>query len=76
MLQPCLHQKNLLRIKTIVKDTEKKNCATYRENDAERKRAQRGKVKLLNPELYELKKKEEREKKQLFRLRKKLGLAN
>ena len=34
------------------------------------------KVKLQNPELYELKKKEERERKQLSRLRKKLGLIN
>ena len=49
--------KNLLRRKTIVKVTEKKNRATYQKNDAERKRAQREKVKLLNPELCELKKK-------------------
>ena len=35
----------------------KKNRATYRKNDAERKTAQCEKVKLLNPELYELKKK-------------------
>ena len=48
----------------------------YWKNDAERKRAQREKVKLLNQELYELKKKEERERKQLFRLRKKLGSVN
>ena len=49
--------KNLLRRKAIVKVTEKKNRATYQKNDAERKRAQREKVKLLNPELCELKKK-------------------
>ena len=49
--------KNLLRRKTIVKVTEKKNRATYQKNDAERKRAQREKVKLLNPELCERKKK-------------------
>ena len=49
---------------------------TYRENDAERKRAQRVKIKLQDPELYELKKKEERERKQLTRLRKKFGLVN
>ena len=53
-----------------------KNCTTYRKNDAERKRPQREKVKLLNPELYELKKKEERERKQLFTLRKKLNPLN
>ena len=34
-----------------------KNRATCRANDAERKRAQREKVKLLNPELYRVKKK-------------------
>ena len=34
-----------------------KSRATYRKNNAERKRAQREKVKLLNPEQYELKKK-------------------
>ena len=55
----------------------KKNREKYRKNDAERKRAQRVKVKLQNPyELYELKKKEERERKQLSRLRKKLCLIN
>ena len=53
-----------------------KNRETYRKNDAERKKAQRLKVKLENPELYEVKKKEERERKQLSRLRKKLGLVN
>ena len=47
----------------------------YGKSDAERKGAQREKVKLLNPELYELKKKEERERK-LFRLRNKLGSVN
>ena len=49
---------------------------SYRKNEAERKRAQREKVKLLYPELHELIKKEERERKQLFRLKKKLGPVN
>ena len=58
------------------KDYCKRYREKYRKNRAERKRAQRVKVKLQNPELYELKKKEERERKQLSRLRKKLGLIN
>ena len=58
------------------KDYYKRYREKYWENDTERKRAQRVKVKLQNPELYELKKKEERERKQLSRLRKKLGLIN
>ena len=40
------------------------------------KEKERVKIKLQDPELYELKKKEERERKQLSRLRKKLGLVN
>ena len=62
--------------KDYCKRYREKNREKYRKNDAERKRAQRVKVKLQNPELYELKKKEERERKQLSRLRKKLGLIN
>ena len=62
--------------KDYCKRYREKNCETYRENDAERKRAQRVKIKLQDPELYELKKKEERERKQLSRLKKKLGLVN
>ena len=53
-----------------------KNRERYRKNDTERKRVHRVKVKLQNSELYELKKKDEREKKQFSRLRKKLGLIN
>ena len=59
--------------KDYCKRYREKNRETYWENDAERKRAQRVKIKLQDPELYELKKKEERERKQLSRLRKKLG---
>ena len=62
--------------KDYCKRYREKNREKYRKNDAERKRAQRVKVKLQNPELYELKKKEERERKQLSRLRKKFGLIN
>ena len=62
--------------KDYCKKYREKGRAMYWKNDAERKRAQREKVKLLNQELYELKKKEERERKQLFRLRKKLGSVN
>ena len=62
--------------KDYCKRYREKNREKYRQNDAERKRAQRVKVKLQNPELYELKKKEESERKQLSRLRKKLGLIN
>ena len=62
--------------KDYCKRYREKNRATYRKSDAERKRAQCEKVKLLNPELHELKKKEERERKQPFRLRKKLGPVN
>ena len=61
--------------KDYCKRYREKNRATYRKNDAKKKRAQHQKVKLLNPELYELKKKEERERKQLFILRQKLGLS-
>ena len=60
--------------KDYCKRYREKNRETYRENDAERKRAQRVKIKLQDPELYELKKKEARERKQLSRLRKKLVL--
>ena len=42
--------------KDYCKRCREKNCATYQKNDAERKIAQRGKVKWVNPELYELKK--------------------
>ena len=62
--------------KDYCKRYREKNRATYRKNDTERKRAQREKVKLPNPELYELYKIEERERKQLFRLRNKLGPVN
>ena len=62
--------------KDYCKRYREKNRETYRENDAKRKRAQRAKIKLQDPELYELKKKEERERKQFSRLRKKLGLVN
>ena len=58
--------------KDYCKRYREKNREKYRENDTERKRAQRVKVKLQNLELYELKKKDERERKQLSRLRKKL----
>ena len=64
---------HLLAMSPAKKTSENKDyCKRYRE----RKRAQRVKVKLQNPELYELKKKEERERKQLSRLRKKFGLIN
>ena len=43
--------------KDYCKRYREKSRATYRENNAERKRAQREKVKLLNPEQYEFKKK-------------------
>ena len=62
--------------KDYCKRYREKNREKYRKNDAERKKAQLVKVKLQNPELYELKKKEERETKQLSRLRKKLGFIN
>ena len=62
--------------KDYCKRCREKNRETYRENDPERIRAQRVKIKLQDPELYKLKKKEERERKQLSRLRKKLGLVN
>ena len=61
--------------KDYCKRYREKNREKYRKNDTERKRAQRVKVKLQHPELYELKKKDERERK-LSRLRKKLGLIN
>lgn len=49
-----------------------KNRENYRMNDAERKRANRRlKIRLQNPDLYEVNKKEERERKQVARLRKK-----
>ena len=62
--------------KDYCKRYREKNREKYRKNNPERKRAQRVKVKLQNPELYELKKKEQRERKQLSRLRKKLRLIN
>ena len=49
--------------KDYCKRYREKNCEKNRKNDAERKRAQRVKVKLQNPELYTLKRKEERERK-------------
>ena len=60
--------------KDFCKRYSEKNRESYRENDTERKRAQRVRIKLQD--LYELKKKEERKRKELSRLRKKLGVVN
>ena len=49
--------KGLLKTKDYCKRYREKNRVRIEKNDAKRKRAQREKVKLLNPELHECEKK-------------------
>ena len=66
------------------KERNKRYCKKYRQThkeryqllDAERKSNERTKLKLMNPELYRLKKADDRERAKLYRLRKKCALVN
>jgi len=53
------------------KSYREKNKAAYQKNDRERKKFKRDTLKYLEPEKYEVKKKQERERLRLYRLRKK-----
>ena len=66
------------------KERNKRYCKKYRQThkeryqllDAERKSNEQTKLKLMNPELYRLKKADDRERAKLYRLRKKCALVN
>ena len=64
------------RNKRYCQQYRQKNKEKYRKRDAERKTYERAKLKLTNPELYELKKAEDRDRAKLYRMRKKLNLIN